>query len=181
MTGDTRPGDLTEATNGLISHLTEHLGDDEAWRPALDALKCGDATLHLAVLARPFLGPLLDGIKTIESRFSRVRHAPYGVLRPGDIVAVKQPGGPVAGAFQAGQVRSYQLTPGLINKIRAHFGKQIHAREDKFWDDRAGSRYATLADVMHPRTLPGFPFSKRDRRGWAVLTDPKRQSSPGQQ
>jgi hypothetical protein len=126
---------MTEATTGLISHLTEHLGNDEAWRPALDALKRGDATLHLAVLGKPFLGPLLDGIKTIESRFSRVRHAPYEVLRPGDIVAVKQPGGPVVGAFQAGEVRNYRLTPGLINKIRGRFGQQIHAH-DQFWDDR---------------------------------------------
>jgi hypothetical protein len=168
---------MTEATTGLISHLTEHLGNDEAWRPALDALKRGDATLHLAVLGKPFLGPLLDGIKTIESRFSRVRHAPYGVLRPGDIVAVKQPGGPVVGAFQAGEVRNYRLTPGLINKIRGRFGQQIHAH-DQFWDDRADSRYATLAVVAHPRTLPRFPFPKRDRRGWAVLTGRKRAGSP---
>jgi hypothetical protein len=50
-----------------------------------------------------------------------------GVLRPGDIVVVKQPGGRVAGAFQVGQVRSYQLTAGSMDKIRARFGKQIHA------------------------------------------------------
>lgn len=63
MTGDTGPGGSAEATKGLISHLSEHLGDDEDWRPALDALERGDATLHLAVLTKPFLGPLLDGIK----------------------------------------------------------------------------------------------------------------------
>jgi hypothetical protein len=40
-----------------------------------------------------------------------------------DIVAVKRLSGPVVGAFQAGQVRSYQLTPGLMGRIRARFGR----------------------------------------------------------
>lgn len=176
MTGDTHPDGPRGATSGLISHLTEQLGDDEAWRPALDALKRGDVSLHLAVLTKPFLGPLLDGIKTIESRFSRVRGAPYSVLRPGDIVAVKKPGGPVIGAFQAGQVRSYQMTPELLGKIRARFGQEIQAHEDKFWDDHAESRYGTLIDVRHPRRLAGLPFPKRDRRGWAVLTGRRGES-----
>lgn len=100
MTGDTHPDGSTGATSSLISHLNDQLGDDEAWRPALDALTCGDVSLNLAVLTKPFFGPLLNGIKTIESRFSRVRAAPYGVLHPGDVVAVKKTGGPIVGAFQ---------------------------------------------------------------------------------
>jgi hypothetical protein len=78
VTGDTHPDGSTGATDSLISHLNDQLGDDEAWRPALDALKRGDASLHLAVLTKPFLGPLMNGIRTIESRFSRVRGAPRG-------------------------------------------------------------------------------------------------------
>jgi hypothetical protein len=42
----------------------------------------------------------------------------------------------------------YQLTPGVMNKIRAHFGKQIHARDDQFWDDRAGPASPGLAAVL---------------------------------
>jgi len=38
------------------------------------------------VLTKSFLDPPLNGIKTIESGFSRVRGAPYDVLHPGDIV-----------------------------------------------------------------------------------------------
>jgi hypothetical protein len=103
-------------------------------------------------MVRPFLGPLLDGIKTIESRFSRARRAPYGVLGPGDIVAVKRPGGPVVGAFHAGQVHSYQVTPGLMDKIRARFGKEIQAWDDQLWDDRAGRRRFPAARSRTGRT-----------------------------
>lgn len=170
MTGNTIPGAIADATTGLIGHLGEHLGKDPAWWPALDALGCGQTMLHLAVLTGPFLGWLLDGTKTVESRFSRVRCAPYGVLRQGHVVVVKKPGGPVVGTFQAGRVRSYQLTPRTVSEIRVGFAGQICASDDSFWDQRAGCTYATLVDVTHVRALPELPFPKRDRRGWAVLT-----------
>ena len=170
MTGRIVPDDIADAAAGLIGHLAENLGIDPAWRPALDCLGCGQAMLHLAVLTGPFLDLLLDGSKTVESRFSRVRCAPYGVLRPGHVVAVKRPGGPVVGAFEAGHVRSYQLTPRKVSEIREEFSKRICASEDAFWDQRTDCAYATLVNVIRPRTLPGMSFPKRDRRGWAVLT-----------
>jgi hypothetical protein len=60
------------------------------------------------------LAPLLEGIKTIESRFSRARRAPYGVLSPGDIVAVKRPGGPVVAAFQTDPVPHVPRVPNCV-------------------------------------------------------------------
>ena len=68
MTGDTpsrwldmrrkRPGQPPDGVFGRRRRL--------AGRP--DALKRGDASLHLAVLTTPFLRPLLNGIKIIEVR-----------------------------------------------------------------------------------------------------------------
>lgn len=159
----------------LVSQLCSHLGVDPLWDAALHRLRCAEASLHLAVLTEPFLGWLLDGTKPIESRFSRVRCAPYGTLAEGDVIAVKQPGGPVTGAFQAGQVSSYQLTPSRVSELRERFAGQIRAHDDEFWRQRADCLYATLVQVRHARALPGLAFPKKDRRGWAQLTHARTQ------
>ena len=52
---------------------------------------------HLAILAPGWIEPILDGTKTIESRFTKVRCAPYGKVHAGDLVYMKESGGPVKG------------------------------------------------------------------------------------
>jgi hypothetical protein len=171
------PDPINGAVGQLRSHLTATLTGDPAWDLALSRLARGEAGLHLAVLVEPFCSWLLDGTKTIESRFSRVRCAPYGALAQGDIVVVKKTGGPVTGAFQAGTVRSYQLTAARVAELRERYAAQICARDDRFWADRAGRAYATLADVTHVRLLPAWAFPKKDRRGWVQLTRPGQQET----
>ena len=165
----------TSAVGHLRGHLATSLSGDPAWDLALSRLARGEAALHLAVLTEPFCSLLLDGAKTIESRFSRVRCAPYGTLAEGDIVVVKKPGGPVTGAFQAGTVRSYHLTPARVAQLRDQYAAQICARDNQFWADRADCSYATLVDVTHMRLLAAQAFPKKDRRGWVQLTRPSHQ------
>src|SRR2546423_2885042 len=50
---------------------------------------------HLAVLTMPYLEKIVAGQKTIESRFSRVRMPPFNKVGPGDVVFLKEVGGPV--------------------------------------------------------------------------------------
>lgn len=167
----------TSAAGQLASQLAASLDGDHDWEPTLSRLARGDAGLHLAVLVEPFCSWLLDGTKTIESRFSRVRCAPYGALAEGDVVVVKKTGGPVCGVFQAGTVRSYQLTPDRITELRVQYAARICAHDDDFWARRADCTYATLVDVAHVRTLPGLTFPKKDRRGWVQLTRPSLQDT----
>src|SRR5437867_4139305 len=54
-------------------------------------------SLHLAVLLEPYLGYVLEGRKTVESRFSAVRCPPYRRVQSGDVVLLKSSGGPVEG------------------------------------------------------------------------------------
>jgi hypothetical protein len=161
----------------LSEYLTRHLGGDPCWHAALTRLAGCQSSLHLAVLVEPFCGWLLDGSKTIESRFSKVRCAPHGCLAEGDVVAVKRSGGPVAGAFQAGTVRAYHLTQSLLIELREQYAEQIRATGEEFWEQRADCAYATLVDVSCVRTLPGLPFPKKDRRGWVQLTRPDAQQT----
>jgi hypothetical protein len=88
-------------TADLAGALAERATTPE-WRGRLGALARGDhdGALRLAVLREPFLGLMLSGRRTLESRFSRNRIAPYRAIRPGDVVALQ--GGVGAGARRGG-------------------------------------------------------------------------------
>src|SRR5688572_1351393 len=83
--------------------LMQRLMHHEFWRGYLvDAFAPGSAVgFHVAVFSEPFLTAVLTGEKTIESRFSSVRCAPYGEVAVGDIVLIKRVAGPVCGVAVA--------------------------------------------------------------------------------
>lgn len=62
---------------------------------------------HLAILSPGWIELILDGSKTIESRFTKVRCAPFGKVHEGDIVYLKESGGLVKGMFTVAKVETY--------------------------------------------------------------------------
>lgn len=123
--------------------------------------------IHIAVMLEPFFSYLLDGKKTIESRFSKNAVAPYGKIAEGDLVFLKA--GPVAGVFRASKVESITLRGDALDRLRVAKAKAICAEDDDFWAARADKRYATLIGVTDVRALPPVTIPKRDMRGWVVL------------
>jgi len=127
---------------------------------------------HLAIFTPPFIDLILEGKKTIESRFSKVRCAPFGVVKEGDIVIMKQSGGLVIGEFTVARVVTFNnLDKGLLEKIAKEYGKELCADADEnFWERRKDSRYATFLYVSNLiRYEKPFPFPKKDRRGWVII------------
>lgn len=127
---------------------------------------------HLAIFTPPFLDLILEGRKTIEGRFSKVRCVPYGVVRDGDVVLMKESSGLVRGSFIVAKVESFQsLTAEKLKELEVHYSASLCASADpQFWQRRSESRYATLMHVAQPsRFEQPFPFPKKDRRGWVVL------------
>lgn len=130
---------------------------------------------HLAIFTGPFLDLVLEGKKTIESRFSKVRCAPYGVVKEGDIVLMKKAGGLVIGEFTVLRVETFNnLNETSLREMAEKYGKDLCADADKdFWERRRESRYATFLYVSKPiRYDKPFPYPKRDKRGWVVIKQP---------
>jgi hypothetical protein len=125
--------------------------------------------LHLAVFAEPFLSLVLEGHKTTESRFSRTRCAPFDMVRNGDIILMKEVGGPICGLAIASRALFFDLQHDPITRIREQYGSAICA-DDRFWEEKRDASYATLIDLAEPVTIADFPCDKRDRRGWVALT-----------
>ncbi|MBU4338342.1 ASCH domain-containing protein [Patescibacteria group bacterium] len=135
---------------------------------------------HLAIFTGPFLDLILEGKKTIESRFSKVRCAPYGVVKEGDIVLIKKAGGLVLGEFTVLRVETFNnLNETSLREMAKKYGKDLCADADKdFWEGRRDSHYATFLYVSKPiRYEKPFSYPKRDKRGWVVI----KQASVGTQ
>jgi hypothetical protein len=128
--------------------------------------------LHLAVLAEPFLSLVLDGRKTVESRFTRVRCAPFELIGEGDIILLKQVAGPIRGLVLATHASFYELDKKTFAAIRRRYSRTICA-DEAFWRDRRDAAYATLIELAEPTSVPATLCNKRDRRGWVPLRLPQ--------
>jgi ASC-1-like (ASCH) protein len=134
------------------------------------------SSLHLAVLVEPYLSFILNGSKTVESRFSVNRIPPHGRVQPGDSILLKGAGRPIVGICRAEYVWDYILDTDSWEEIRTRFSTPIRA-QDGFWESRRDARFATLIKIADLRRLPATPIGKRDRRGWVVLAAGSKQES----
>lgn len=149
-----------------LTGLAGQLGTNSFWSMYLRAHT--DVGIHLAVFAPPLLELVIDGRKTIESRFSRVRCAPWGEVQEGDCILLKQAGGPVCGMALLDNVRFFDLTHEPIERIKAAFGDGICADED-FWELKRSAQYATILQITQAIAVDPFGCEKKDRRGWVAL------------
>lgn len=159
--------------DALHAATREHL----EWTALATTLDDPTVSVHLAVMVEPFLGYVLNGQKTIESRFSKNAIAPYGKVALGDLVLMKS--GPVVGSFRVASVEfvMLNLNGGELARLRHDCAIAICADNDEFWHARADKRYATLLGVNDVRKLPQITVPKRDRRGWVVLRAAKTGSA----
>lgn len=166
--------DLTEAvsitaTGPVLDVLDARLSGEPFWRRRLERVEQGATRVHLAIFHEPFLSLLLAGKKTVESRFSVNRVAPFGFIARDDLILLKRSTGPIVGIALAGDPGFYELDPDSWATIRRRFAAAICAPDNAFWAARAHARYATLIPIKAAVAFSPFAISKRDRRGWVLL------------
>lgn len=158
--------------DATISNVQNTLTSDEFWRSRLQS---SNIKIHLSVFNPPYLDYILEGRKTVESRFSVVRCAPYGRVDEGDLLLLKQSSGPIVGVCMVDRVWSYELDPSTFDEIRDTFAETLCAEDPDFWNTRQGAQYATLMRVSHATAIEPIACEKRDRRGWVILGSTLRQ------
>jgi len=153
--------------SALLERLVATTSGYPSWsvlRQAVDKRR----PVHLAVMVEPFLSYILDGKKSIESRFSKYAIAPFYQIEPGDLVLLKLTGGPVIGCFTTDSVEFVALNERERERLQRHYSVAICA-DGAFWEARQDKRYATLVGVRDVQILDPAPVAKSDRRGWVVL------------
>jgi hypothetical protein len=136
---------------------------------SLNDLRIG---IHLAIFVEPYLEFVLEGRKTVESRFSVHRVAPYRQVKENDVIFLKRAGGPIVGICEVTNTWFYKLGPDTFEEIAERFGRAICPIDDQFWTDRRHTEYATLIKLGRVHRIEPLIFPKKDRRGWVVLKPP---------
>ena len=160
----------------LISALCDRVDGD--WRVRVRTLlnPLSTAALHVAVMREPFLQHILNGRKTIESRFSIKRICPFEAAAAGDVVAFKAQSGPIVGVAVVEHAAFYELDPSTWRRLRDDFAGPLCAT-DEFFDQRAQARYASLLRVAAPLRIEPLNVRKSDRRGWVRFAGAPRQQA----
>lgn len=161
---------MTSQPTALIAEVASAVQGNPFWEQQIVRLTEQATALHLAIFVEPYLHYILEGKKTVESRFASRRFAPYGQVERGDVMLLKASGGPIVGLCCIAQVWCYTLDPASWQFIREHFTEALCAQDPTFWTNRAHASFATLMRVQHVYRLPPIEYPKRDRRGWVVLT-----------
>lgn len=162
---------LTPLAREPLLHAVARGLEDPAWPARLVGLlnPISTSALHVAVMREPYLGLVLDGRKTIESRFSINRICPFDAVEPGDVLALKAKSGPVVGLAAVEHAAFYELDADTWQALRRDFAAPLCAADDEFWDQRARARYASLLRVCAPVRITPVAIDKTDRRGWVRL------------
>ena len=129
------------------------------------------ANYHLAILKRAYIDMILDGSKTVESRFTITMRAPFGQIFEGDELFLKQSCGPVCAMAKVKQVKTFEnLTPKEILKIKQLYNKDILA-SDEYWQSKLDCRFGILIRLKNVSAIKPIYISKKDWRAWVVLTE----------
>lgn len=127
--------------------------------------------IHLAIVNDPYYKYILEGTKTIESRFSNNRVAPYNKISPNDIVLMKKAGRSIEYLFFAGEIMYYKSTSEIINDLKKSYSKEICANEE-FWEARREKKYITLIRIKKvQKTKENIFIEKKDKRGWVTFNN----------
>lgn len=119
---------------------------------------------------------VLGGIKTIETRFSLNKIAPFGAVSAGDTIFMKPPGKDISGQFRVKKVFSFEgLNSEDIDRIFTEWDSKIGTGDEgldkKYRQEKRHCLFGTLIFISKAERLITSPikFRKKDLRGWVVL------------
>jgi ASC-1-like (ASCH) protein len=126
---------------------------------------------HLVILKKPYLNDILQGRKSVESRFTRTKRYYFGRVRPGDRLFLKFSSGPVCATAIVSKVKSFKdLTPDRICRIEHQYNCDIKGSSE-YWQSKMSCRFGLLVWLRDVERIEPRRIDKKDWRAWVVLTE----------
>lgn len=133
-------------------------------------------TKHLAIFTKDVTEQIFLGKKTIETRFSLKKIAPFGQIRVGDIVYIKPSGEDIQGQFEVKKVIFFEgLDQNDWQLIKNNYGKDLSLgspkKDEEFFKLKNVSMFGTIIfiDKVEKFLTSPVKIEKKDNRGWMVL------------
>jgi len=124
---------------------------------------------HLAILSGNYLKKIIEGEKIIESRFSKNRYPPYGVIKEGDIIFLKQSSQEIKALCLAKKISFYgPLRRGQAKNIMLSNIVELCVKKE-FIELKKDSKFATLIWLGNIKEINPLIINKHDRRAWIVF------------
>jgi ASC-1-like (ASCH) protein len=119
---------------------------------------------HLAIMRNPYLRMIMDEKKTIESRFTVNKIAPYHQVSKGDVIYFKQSGKQdIILAANAVKAEYYEgaIAFDMLRKLQIEIGI-----DEEYIQKKLGARYLSLIWLSNVRWVDCIHFIKHDQRTW---------------
>lgn len=127
-------------------------------------------------MRRSTIEAILTGHKSVETRFTKFRIVPFGVVARGDLIFMKPPGEEIVGQFRVKKVFYFEgMDAGDVKRIFEDFGDRIqtgNSGEDiRYQQDKQNANYGTLIFIADSERFITSPIKiqKKDLRAWVVL------------
>ena len=124
---------------------------------------------HIVILRQPYFNMVVSGEKTIESRFSMHKVAPYGKVSIGDEILLKETGKDVTATAKVKDVKYYELTPEIVEEIRIQYGKQIGTDRFEDWESSLQKRYCSLIWLTNVKQIEPIKVERSNGAGWLIV------------
>jgi len=121
---------------------------------------------HIAIMRKSWglTQKILSGQKKIESRWYKVKYAPWDRIKSGEIVYFKDSGSPVTIKTEVDKVIQFSdLTPEKVKKILYQYGQADGLGIDKipeFFEMFKDKRYCMLIFLKNPQKIKPFEIYK---------------------
>jgi len=137
-----------------------------------DKLSNKNVKFHLAIMRQPFMNNILNGSKTIESRFTKVKCAPYNRINNKDIIIFKESPGNIVAVASIKNVDFYsELDENDVIRLIQENSEALTA-DDNFIELKKNSKYITFVHLDEIISIPSIKLiGKNDMRGWVILNE----------
>jgi len=125
---------------------------------------------HLVILKKPYIDAILDGRKTVESRFYKTRQFWLWRVAPGDKLFLKASSGPVMATASVASVKHFDnLTSPHLAELKKQHNQHVLG-DDQYWQNKKDSRFGILVWLKDVKPIAPRFIKKADWRAWVVLT-----------
>ena len=124
---------------------------------------------HVAILSKKgnLLRKIIDGKKTVESRWYRFKRVPWGSISKGDVVFFKESGNPVSVKAEVDDVIFYSdLDDAKIRWILEEYGCNLGV-DISYFENVRGKRYCILIFLKDVARIRPFEI---DKSGFGVMS-----------